>query len=108
MASFDTGCGDARNQIVVVLPIVRALIVSAQEETPAATDGFTVDESREEIVDNLKIALRELQSAAMRLNVAKHVFLGDSTLEAPATTAATPPAPASTDAARTGAVQGPA
>jgi hypothetical protein len=78
---FDKGCDAIRTQVVDLLPAVRSLLVNAQEEAPVQPQGgMSVDEAQAEVAENVTLALRDLESAAMRLNVAKHVYLGDSTL----------------------------
>lgn len=100
MNPFDKGCDTVRLGLLNACNDVRALLVSAQEETPAkALEGFTVDENQAETAANVELALRSIEDAAMRLNVAKHVYLGDSTLILPqASLSAAAVAPAATTA----------
>lgn len=70
-----------RSQIMTALGSLRQLLVSAQEETPVnIPEGTTVDEQQAEVTANVELAIRHLEDAAMRVNVAKHTYLGDSTL----------------------------
>jgi hypothetical protein len=78
---LDKGCDDVRALVMTALIAARALRVNAQEEEPLEPQaGMTADEAQSEQVSNVEIAVASLETAAMRLNVAKHVYLGDSTL----------------------------
>jgi hypothetical protein len=78
---LDKGCDDVRALVMTALIAARALRVNAQEEEPLAPQAdMTADEAQSEQVANVEIAIKGLEDAAMRLNVTKHVYLGDSTL----------------------------
>lgn len=104
--TFDGLCNDARTALQGFYPTLKALVVAANEATPAANaDGDTVDETQSEMAANVVLAIRHLEDCSMRLGKAIQAFNGGvsplkSTLGAPVAAAAgvaTAPATAPAD-----------
>lgn len=88
--AFVGACESARASLISILPAIRQIIVSAQEENSAkALPGLTADENQKETADQAELALRDAESAIMRLGKAEHAYLGDDTTFAPGVAANT-------------------
>lgn len=81
MDPFTQASDSLRLSLSQALATARALLVTAQEENVASPQGgMTSDEAQAEVAANVQLVVRSIEDAMMRTNVAKHTFVGDSTL----------------------------
>ncbi len=74
---FAEACSNLGSEIMTLIASARGLIIRAEEEAPLSVPvGITLDDQQNEVLENVKLALRHLEDAGNRVGIAGVLFVG--------------------------------